>query len=345
MVFRPITLTLACALQIATTGDAPQQQQQQDVPQERTFDADRLDQIAAPIALVPDALLAQVFVAATYPLEVVEASRFMQAHPRLAGAPLEEALRGQDWDASVKSLCAFPDVLQRMNDNLPWLRDLGDASLSQRADLMDAVQRMRRRALEAGNLKTTREMVVADSADRIVTIAPATTEIVYVPTYYPVCVYGGWHATVWWYPALFVPPPPGPFFFFGVGVPWGFGMWGRCDWGWHRSTVQVDVVVHDRFVQRTFVDPKPALLTGGAGVVAWRHDPLHRRGVNYRSAADTRRFGPPATQPPPLPPPRRDPFQGARGPAQDGDARERARRSLHDVFEPRGAKGRRGGGD
>jgi hypothetical protein len=303
MFIRTIAWTAACALQFATPGDAPQQfvpsrgaepADATDALHEKTFSDERLDQIVAPIALLPDALLAQVMMAATYPLEVVEAARFMQAHPGLAGSKVEEALKDRDWDASVKSLCGFPDLLQRMNDNLGWMRDLGDASLAQRAETMDAVQRMRRRAIDAGNLKTSAEMTVTDSSAKIVTIAPPVTEVVYVPTYYPTCVYSGWYADYWWYPALFVPPPPvGPYFYFGVGVPWGFGLYSHCDWGWHQSRIEVDVVAHDRFVQRTFVDPRPVLLsTGGgrAGVVAWQHDPAHRRGVNYRSPTIAQQF-------------------------------------------------------
>jgi hypothetical protein len=330
-------LAAACVIVVVTISDAP--------AQEKLFSDDRLDQLVAPIALDPDPVVAQVLMAATYPLEVVEAARWMQAHPGLNGAKLEEALRDQDWDASVKSLCGFPDLLQRMDDDLGWLRDLGDASLSQRADVMDAVQRMRRRALDAGHLKTSPEMTVTETVDRIVIIEPPATEVVYVPTWYCCGVYGPWSPWWWWYPVYFAPPPPaGPVFFFGVGVPWRFGMWGSCDWGWHRSMVEVNVVAHDRFVQRTFVDPRAALLRANAATaatVAWKHDPLHRRGATYRNAAVAQRFQSPNARPAP---PGRDEIRGRTTPPPRDPPRDppRGKPPKHEPIDPRGKKDRGG---
>jgi hypothetical protein len=125
-----------------------------------SFINEQLEQIVAPIALYPDALLAQILMASTYPLEIVEAARWSAKNPKVTGDKLEAALKEQTWDPAVKSMCAFPDVLKRMNENLDWTQDLGDAFLGQKSELMDAVQNMRRKAYEAGNLKSGKEITV-----------------------------------------------------------------------------------------------------------------------------------------------------------------------------------------
>jgi hypothetical protein len=295
--FRFVVALAALLIPFATLAPTPAQETPpgpaaaQRAPDQQKFSGDRLDQMVAPIALYPDALLSQVLMAATYPLEVVEAARFMQAHAGLVGSNLEAALQEKDWDASVKSLCGFPDLLQRMNDNLDWLRDLGDASLAQQDELMDAAQRMRARAFDSGNLRSTRELVVTQRDDRIIEIAPAVSEVVYVPTYYPTRVYGAWSSPFWWYPAFFLPPPPiGPWFYFGFGVPWGFGLWGGCDWGWGHSHVFVDVHAHNQFVRRTYVDQRQFIAAGPAARTPWQYDPSHRHGVNYRNAAVAQKY-------------------------------------------------------
>src|SRR5262249_52059605 len=140
------------------------------------FANDRLEQLAAPIALYPDALVAQILMASTYPLEVVEAARWVEKNPELKGAALEEGLKQNEWDPSVKALCGFPTVLKRMNENLAWTKDLGDAFLAQKVELMDTIQEMRRKALDAGSLKTTEQQQVAQDDGKIV-IQPASPEV------------------------------------------------------------------------------------------------------------------------------------------------------------------------
>jgi hypothetical protein len=147
-----------------------------------TFPQDQLEQIVAPIALYPDALVAQLLIAATYPLEVVEAGRWMQKNPKLKGEALEKELQQFTWDPSVKSLCGFPDVLKRMSDNLDWTQDLGDAFLGQKKAVMDAVQSMRHKAFESGTLKSSKELTVKEEADKIIVIEAADPEVIYVPT-------------------------------------------------------------------------------------------------------------------------------------------------------------------
>ena len=113
-------------------------------PKTEQFSDQRLEEIAAPIALYPDSVLMQIFMSATYPLEVIEADRWLKKQP-LTGDALDEALKDQDWDPSVKSLCTLPTVLSQMSENLDWTRDMGDAFLESQSQLLDAVQRRRSR--------------------------------------------------------------------------------------------------------------------------------------------------------------------------------------------------------
>ncbi len=169
--------------------------------------AAQLEQLVAPIALYPDALLSQVLMASTYPLEVVAAARWSQTNPGIQGKALEDAMQKQSWDPSVKALTAVPQTLQMMNDKLDWTRDLGDAFLAQQADVLDAVQRLRQRADNAGNLKTTEQQKVikseapADTATQssssggpiyAYAIESTNPEEYYVPIYDPSAVYGAW---------------------------------------------------------------------------------------------------------------------------------------------------------
>jgi len=284
------TAFLALAAQDAQPVQPGQPQSDQSAPS--TFTTERLEQLVAPIALYPDALLTQILMASTYPLEIVQAERWVEANPGLKGTALEEALKAEDWDPSVKVLCGLPTVLKKMNDELDWTRDLGDAFLSQKADVMDTVQRMRKKALDAGSLKTTEQQKVTQDQD-VVVIEPASPDVVYVPSYSPLVVYGpGWYYPYWYYPYWYYPPPPGAgFVSFGFGFFWGYPFWGwgHCDW--HHHDVFVDVVRFQEFHRATSVGPAPRAFQGTSGQVAWQHDPVHRQGVNYRSARIAQSFG------------------------------------------------------
>jgi hypothetical protein len=192
---------------------------------------EQLQQLVAPIALYPDELVAEVLAAATYPTQVVEADRWLQEHKGLEGKQLADQVNQQPWDSSIKALTEFPSVLANMDKNLSWTSSLGDAYMNQQQDVMNAVQVMRQRADAAGNLKSNSQQKVEKRGKTIV-IEPATTEVVYVPTYDPWLVYGapigiwpGWY----WYPGLYVTEPG---IFFGVGF--GLGYWGGYGWGWHH---------------------------------------------------------------------------------------------------------------
>ncbi|MGD0570436.1 MAG: DUF3300 domain-containing protein [Candidatus Sulfotelmatobacter sp.] len=190
---------------------------------------EQLQQLVAPIALYPDSLVAQILAASTFPEQVVEADRWVQTHPDLKGTDLGNAVDQQPWDPSVKALTAFPSVLGNMDKNLSWTSSLGDAYYNQQSDVMDAVQVMRRKAQEAGNLKSTPQQTVTEQ-DSDIDIAPADPDVVYVPAYDPWLVYGypvvawpGWYP----YPGIWF---GGPYLSFGIGF--GIGWWGGFGWGW-----------------------------------------------------------------------------------------------------------------
>ncbi len=191
----------------------------------------QLQQLVAPIALYPDALVAQILAGATYPDEVVEADRWMQQNPDLKGEQLGQEVNQQTWDPSVKALTEFPSVLANMDKNLSWTSSLGDAYVNQPQDVMTALQVMRKRAEDAGNLNSTSQEKVSDQGQTIV-IEPADPQIVYVPQYDPWLVYGspivawpGWYG----YPGLYL---GGPGIAFGLGF--GVGFFGGFGWGWHH---------------------------------------------------------------------------------------------------------------
>jgi Protein of unknown function (DUF3300) len=190
---------------------------------------EQLQQLVAPIALYPDSLVAQILAASTFPEQVVEADRWVQAHPDLKDDALGKAVDQQSWDPSVKALTAFPSVLGNMDKNLSWASSLGDAYYNQQQDVMDAIQVMRQRAQQSGNLKTTPQQTVSDQGSTV-TIAPASPDVVYVPAYDPWAVYGGpidaWPG--WYpYPGIWY---GGPYLSFGLGF--GISFFGGYGWGW-----------------------------------------------------------------------------------------------------------------
>src|SRR6266581_7526063 len=278
----------------------PQETTQQDVPQQAApipplpqqhvpkqsrpaFTQQELDQMLAPIALYPDSLLSQILMASTYPLEVVEAARWSRANPNLKGDEAVRAVEQNTWDPSVKSLVAFPQILQMMDEKLGWTERLGDAFLSQQALVMDTVQNLRQKAYAAGNLKSTDQVRVAQQ-DQTIVVEPTRPEVIYVPYYDPLVVYGPW----WWpaYPPVYWAPWPGYFVGpgFGVGFVWGVGVtvgagffFGAFDWP-HRH-VTVDNV--NNFYFKTVNVNR---------VTVWQHDPIHRRGVLYRDASLRQQF-------------------------------------------------------
>ncbi len=313
----------AGAQDAAPPGDGPAAQRSQQ-QQAAAFPTDQLEQLAAPIALYSDELLAHVLMASTYPLEVVSAARWIRSNPDLKGEPLDAALQQQNWDPSVKSLCAFPEVLARMDENLDWMKDLGDAVLSQQAELMDAVQRLRGKAHDAGTIESDEHQKVTEQQDGIIVIESADPEVVYVPTYYPSACYGSWGYPHWYYPPLYPPPPAGGLWFgFTVGVIWG-SAWGGCGWGWGHTEIDIDIDRQNNFIDRTErpehrqqVKDRAARGAEGGRRGTWQHDATHRGGVGYRDKATAQRFERDRSQP-------RVSRDQARGYGDRGTARDRS---------------------
>jgi hypothetical protein len=237
---------------VSAYQDAPAPAEAAQGPQYTQQTPENLQQLVAPIALYPDSLVAQILAASAFPEQIVEADRWVQAHPDVKGDALAQAVDQQPWDPSVKALTAFPSVLGNMDKNLSWTSSLGDAYYNQQQDVMDAVQEMRQRAQEAGNLKTTQQQTVT-SQDSTIIVEPASPEVVYVPAYDPWLVYGG-PVEAWpgWYeyPGIWYGDP---YLSFGVG--YGIGYYGGYGWGWHHwgcDWRDRDVIHdHDRYYSRS----------------------------------------------------------------------------------------------
>lgn len=212
----------------------------------------QLDSLTAPIALYPDALLAQVLMAATFPQDVQAAAAWSKANPNLKGDDAVKAVASQPWDPSVQSLVAFPQVLATMDSKPDWVAQIGNAFLAQPNDVMDSVQRLRVQAQKAGNLKSNEQQKVvvqpatSTSTTQTIVIEPANPQVVYVPTYNPTLVYGAWPYPA--YPPVYMPPPPGyaiaagfvSGLAFGAGVAVANSLWGGFNWGNHDVNINVN---------------------------------------------------------------------------------------------------------
>lgn len=256
-----------------------------------SFTPEQLDQMLAPIALYPDAVLAQTLMAASYPLEVVEAARWSKANPTLKGDAAVTAVKDKSWDVSVKSLVAFPQILVQLSDNLDWMQKVGDAMIGQEQAVADSIQRLRAKAADAGNLQSGKEQTVTSQGsgtDRTIVIAPANPEVVYVPAYNPNTVYGTWPYPA--YPPTYYPPPPGYGYgsallrglMFGAGIAAAGAIFGGWNWGRGNSYVNVNV---NRAVN---IDRNFNVNNINNG--RWQHDTIHRKGVAYRDPATRQRF-------------------------------------------------------
>ena len=248
----------------------------------KDFTHEQLAQMLAPIALYPDALLSQVLMASTYPLEVIEADRWIKKNVRLKGDSLDDSLQDKDWDPSVKSLCHFPSVLTLMSEKITETTSLGNAFLAQENKVMDTIQKLRDEAYKQGNLTSTSKQKVIKKEETIV-IEPVNPNVVYVPYYNPHYVYGPW-----WYPAY----PPyywGPFpVIVGAGIsfwPGPFVSFSLVSWSyfdWHRRSVYINIHKRPRYFRHHKWHPKPG---------HWYHSPKHRRGVAYRDKYTARKYG------------------------------------------------------
>jgi uncharacterized membrane protein YgcG len=253
----------------------------------------QLEGLVAPIALYPDPLISQVLVAATYPLEVVEAYQWQQQNRGLTGQALTQAAATQNWDPSVQALVVFPDVLKRLNEDISWTTSLGNAFLNQQADLMTAVQRMRASAEQNGRLVTTPQQQVINTTQEgqpVVEIMPANPDVIYVPTYDP---YWVWGPPIYYpYASWYYPPYYRTGLFFGVGIGFGsffgvgWGGWGG--WGWHPFWGGHNVIVNNFFINRAHFNAGRVANLSRESV--WSHDAFHRQGVAYPNRALAARF-------------------------------------------------------
>jgi hypothetical protein len=261
----------------------PQRAQAQDGGYPDTaYSREELAQMLAPIALYPDALLSQVLMASTYPIEVIEADRWLSSNPHLQGEALDVALAAEDWDPSVKALCHFPSILALMSERIGETTNLGNAFLAQESEIMDMVQELRAAAYAQGHLTTTSRQQVIVEQETII-IRPANPRVIYVPYYDPFYIYGPW-----WYPAY--PPyywvPPGVSIGFGIAYwpgiyfSFSFGSWSYFDW--HHHYIYIDVHKRPRYVRHDRWIAKPG---------RWQHAPSHRRGVAYRDKSTAVKYG------------------------------------------------------
>ncbi|MBX9844849.1 MAG: DUF3300 domain-containing protein [Xanthobacteraceae bacterium] len=282
MAFTGLTILAPGQLPVLGQGAAaPAAAPAAQAPAQAPLKAEELEQMLAPVALYPDQLLAQVLMASTYPLEIVQAARWVKSNPGKTGKALEDALQTQSWDASVKSLAAVPQVLQMLDEKLDWAQRLGDAFLGQRDDVMNAVQRLRSKAQSAGKLQSTKEQKVSTqqaAGKTVVVIEPANPQVVQVPVYNPATTYGAWS-----YPAY----PPYPYYPFGyvagsalaftASVAVGAALWGNCNWG--SNNVNINVNQYNSF-NRTNISNSN-----------WQHNVEHRKGVPYRDPGVAQQFG------------------------------------------------------
>jgi Protein of unknown function (DUF3300) len=307
-------LAALCALLLAQGDTAvyAQQSQSQDAPQEEAapiIPNDQLDALVAPIALYPDPLLSQVLVASTYPLEIIQLQQWLVQHKDLKDKALTAAVLKQDWDPSIQGMAALPDAVKQLAENIKWTTDLGNAFLAQQSDVMEAVQRMRAKAKDAGNLKSNEQMKVETKvveSKTVVVIEQSSPEVVYVPSYNPTVVYG---PPVYPYPPIAYPPPgyyaAGAVIGFGVGIAigaaWGGGGWGyNSGWG---SNNNITINNNNNFVNhnnvnggnrnnvnggnRNNINNRPA----GGGNGNWQHNPSHRGGAPYSNKAAATKYG------------------------------------------------------
>jgi uncharacterized protein DUF3300 len=280
--YRWLALLLPLALPALAVAQSPQ-------PSGKQFSNEQLDQLTAQVALYPDALLAQVLMASTYPANVAEAAKWSRAHSEEKGDAAVEKVQDQPWDPSVQSLVAFPQVIIMMGEKPDWVKDLGDAFLAQPDEVMNSVQRLRQAAQKAGNLKSNEQVAVkteapADPAPssppQVIVIEQKDPEVVYVPQYNPTVVYGTWPYPA--YPPYYVPYPPGYWFSGAVatGIAWGVGMaagaalWGGCNWG--RGDVNVNVNRYNNINRNNQID------RGNINNAKWSHNTANRGNTPYR---------------------------------------------------------------
>src|SRR5215470_5778754 len=276
----------------STQAPAPSDQAAAKIP------PDQLDSLVAPIALYPDPMLAQVLAASTYPLELIQLQQWLTKNPGLKDKALADAVAKQPWDPSVQAMAGLPDVVKRLTDDIQWATDLGNAFLAQQSDVMSAVQRMRKKAQDKG-LKSNEQMKVETQTvenKQVIVIQQANPQVIQVPSYDPVVVYG---PPPYPYPPVYYPPPPpsgwavagGMALSFGVGVAMGAmwsGGWGyNC--GWHGGNNDITINNNNSFNRN--VNRNTNVNAGNRTGNSWQHNPQHRGGTPYSNRATANKYG------------------------------------------------------
>jgi uncharacterized protein DUF3300 len=291
-----ITLAGAPSSLSAQAPQSPNPPQQPPPQAQQPLTQQQLQQLVAPIALYPDALLAQVLTASTYPLEVAMAARWSEKNSDVKGPALEDAMQKQPWDASVKGLTAVPQVLAMMNEKLDWTGQLGEAFLAQPDDVQNAVQALRKQAETTGNLKSSKEQVVRRVAappstgyvgpPEYIVIEPVEPQYVYVPVYDPVVVYGPGYWPPAYVPFFWHPPwwTVGPAIGFGAALFVGPALWYHYNWGHGGfAAIQTNTVLYSKF--------NKVNVSGGGQFQNWKFDPSHHGGVQFKNTKLQQQFG------------------------------------------------------
>jgi hypothetical protein len=308
---------VVCALLLisgSATSAAPElARRQANAPAEEAskIPNDQLDSLVAPIALYPDPLLAQTLAASTYPLELIQLQQWLAKNSGLKDKALADAVAKQPWDPSIQATAALPDVVKRLADDIQWTTDLGNAFLAQQSDVMDAVQRMRKKAQDTGNLKSGEQQKVETKVienKSVIVVEQANPQVVYVPSYDPVVVYG---PPVYPYPPIYY--PPAGYYAAGVAISFGVGLalgavWGG-GWGWGAGwggNNNININNNNNFIRNSNINggnrnnigggnrPSNQPARGGGnlgGNSNWTHNPQHRGGAPYRDRATADRFG------------------------------------------------------
>jgi hypothetical protein len=254
---------------------------------------EQIDSLVAPIALYPDPMLSQTLVASTYPLEIIQLQQWLEKNKGLKDQALADAVKKQDWDPSIQAMAALPDAVKQLAENIKWTTELGNAFLAQQEDVMQGVQRMRKKAMDAGNLRSSEQQKVETKvveSKTVVVVEQANPQVVYVPSYNPTVVYG---PPVYPYPPITYPPPgyyaAGMAISFGVGVAmgamWGGGWGWGCGWGGN----DIDINVNNNFNRNTNINRGNTNIGNTSN--KWQHNPQHRGGAPYSDRATANKYG------------------------------------------------------
>src|SRR5437660_4987180 len=274
----------------------------QSSPQAPKIPSDQLDSLVAPIALYPDPLLAQTLAASTYPLELIQLQQWLLKNPGLNDQALADAVAKQPWDPSIQALAGLPDVVKRLADDIQWTTDLGNAFLTQQGDVMDAVQRMRKKAQDNGNLKSGEQQRVETKVvehKSVIVIEQSNPQVVYVPSYDPLVV---WGAPLYPYPPIYY--PPAGYYAAGLAISFGVGMmmgafWSG-GWGWNSGwggNNNININNNNNFNRNSDIgggnrpSQQPGRGGGGRGDSSWKHNSQHRGGAPYGDRGTANKFG------------------------------------------------------